>query len=172
MITFCLVVLGMVYLDSILCVVLGGSNGAPYHRVGNESENGGVRCSQRGTYIGLLHKTFKPLRLFRSFLLHALGFGFNSRVYSSLTREGVPFLSKICFVGACGQSEFGKEVPLFEVEATAVEPTFDRLYSYLFGLPADAAPENNRALPNAIFVLNLDKVCELLLTGDVKFLWF
>lgn len=83
----------------------------------------------------------------------------------------MPFLSKNYFVGACGQSEFGKEVPLFEVEATAIEPTFDRLYSYLFGLPADAAPENNRALPNAIFVLNLDKVCELLLTGDVKFLW-
>lgn len=58
------------------------------------------------------------------------------------------------------QSDFGKEVPLFEIEATAVEPTFDRLYSYLFGLPADAhsSEELNRALPNAIFILNTDKV--------------
>lgn len=61
------------------------------------------------------------------------------------------------------QSEFGKEVPCFEVEATAVEPMFDRLYSYLFGLPANAnAEENsNKALPNAIFILNLDKVCSM-----------
>lgn len=42
-----------------------------------------------------------------------------------------------------------------------MEPIFDRLYSYLFGLPATAnAEENaNKALPNAIFILNLDKVC-------------
>lgn len=61
------------------------------------------------------------------------------------------------------QSEYGKEVPCFEVEATAMESTFDRLYSYLFGLPADAGAEHdfNRALPTAIFILNLDKVCLL-----------
>ena len=56
------------------------------------------------------------------------------------------------------QSEFGREVPCFEVEATAMEPTFDRLYSYLFGLPADAENDPNKALPSAIFILNLDKV--------------
>lgn len=54
--------MGMVYLEPTLCFVVGGSNGAPYHRVGNESENGGVRFSERGTYNCLLHKTFKPLR--------------------------------------------------------------------------------------------------------------
>ncbi|XP_024397913.1 uncharacterized protein [Physcomitrium patens] len=61
--------------------------------------------------------------------------------------------------GVARESEFGKEVPCFEVEATAVEPTFNRLYSYLFGLPADASADldPNRALPNAIFILNLDK---------------
>lgn len=59
------------------------------------------------------------------------------------------------------QSEFGREVPCFEVEATTMEPTFDRLYSYLFGLPPDASADNdpNKALPTAIFILNLDKVC-------------
>ncbi len=59
------------------------------------------------------------------------------------------------------QSEFGLEVPLYEVEATSVEPTFDELYSYLFGLPPAAHSENdmNGPVPSAIFILNLDKVC-------------
>jgi hypothetical protein len=42
-----------------------------------------------------------------------------------------------------------------------VEPTFDELYSYLFGLPPAAHSENdmNGPVPSAIFILNLDKVC-------------
>lgn len=42
-----------------------------------------------------------------------------------------------------------------------MEPTFDRLYNYLFGLPADASADRdpNKAYPTAIFILNLDKVC-------------
>uniref|UniRef100_A0A7I4FQ67 DUF7906 domain-containing protein n=1 Tax=Physcomitrium patens TaxID=3218 RepID=A0A7I4FQ67_PHYPA len=66
---------------------------------------------------------------------------------------------KMVEAGVARESEYGKEVPCFEVEATAMESTFDRLYSYLFGLPADAGAEHdfNRALPTAIFILNLDK---------------
>ncbi|KAG0575716.1 hypothetical protein M758_5G026800 [Ceratodon purpureus] len=66
---------------------------------------------------------------------------------------------KLVETGLCRESEFGREVPCFEVEATAMEPTFDRLYNYLFGLPADASADNdpNKAFPTAIFILNLDK---------------
>lgn len=61
--------------------------------------------------------------------------------------------------GVARESEFGREVPCFEIEATTMEPTFDRLYSYLFGLPPDASADGdpNKALPTAIFILNLDK---------------
>ncbi|KAK6160966.1 hypothetical protein DH2020_004347 [Rehmannia glutinosa] len=33
--------------------------------------------------------------------------------------------------GTAREADFGREVPLFEVEATAVEPEFEKLYSYL-----------------------------------------
>lgn len=58
------------------------------------------------------------------------------------------------------QSDFGREVPLFEVEATAVEPVFERLYSYIFDMEDGgfSASEMDRPVPNAIFIVNFDKV--------------
>ena len=59
------------------------------------------------------------------------------------------------------QTEFGKEVPAFDVEATAVEHVFEQLYSYIFDIDGAgySASEEDRPVPNAIFVLNFDKVC-------------
>lgn len=58
------------------------------------------------------------------------------------------------------QSDFGLEVPLFEVEATTVESEFQRLYSYLFDLENKeySVEEIDRPWPNAIFIVNFDKV--------------
>lgn len=58
------------------------------------------------------------------------------------------------------QSDFGMEVPLFEAEATVVESEFQRLYSYLFDLEnkAHSSEEIDRPWPNAIFIVNFDKV--------------
>lgn len=46
------------------------------------------------------------------------------------------------------------------MEATAVEPEFQKLYSYLFDLEHEGFPveEMDRPKPNAIFVVNFDKV--------------
>ncbi|KAK0607694.1 hypothetical protein LWI29_018753 [Acer saccharum] len=62
--------------------------------------------------------------------------------------------------GNARESDFGREVPLFEVDATVVEPTFQKLYSYIFDLDNDgfSAPEMDRPVPNAIFIFNFDKV--------------
>ena len=51
-------------------------------------------------------------------------------------------------------------MPLFEVEATVVEPVFHRLYTYIFYLDevGNSAAENDRPVPNAIFIVNFDKV--------------
>lgn len=58
------------------------------------------------------------------------------------------------------QSEFGREVPLFEVEATAVEPIFQKLYSYIFDMDSvgSSVTEMDRPVPSAIFIVNFDKV--------------
>ncbi|KAJ4825238.1 hypothetical protein Tsubulata_039371 [Turnera subulata] len=57
-------------------------------------------------------------------------------------------------------TDFGREVPLFEVEATAVESVFHKLYSYIFDIdrPEFSNTENDRPIPNAIFIVNFDKV--------------
>ncbi|KAK2644328.1 hypothetical protein Ddye_019523 [Dipteronia dyeriana] len=62
--------------------------------------------------------------------------------------------------GNARESDFGREVPLFEVDATVVEPTFQRLYSYIFDMDNGgfSAPEMDRPVPNAIFIFNFDKV--------------
>lgn len=51
-------------------------------------------------------------------------------------------------------------MPLFEVEATSVEPIFHKLYSYMFDMEdlEYSAKENDRPVPNAIFIVNFDKV--------------
>lgn len=58
------------------------------------------------------------------------------------------------------QTEFGREVPLFEVEATAVEPVFQKLYSYIFDMDSvgSSVTEMDRPVPSAIFIVNFDKV--------------
>ncbi|KAI3469273.1 hypothetical protein Pfo_025936 [Paulownia fortunei] len=62
--------------------------------------------------------------------------------------------------GTAREADFGREVPLFEVEATAVEPEFEKLYSYLFDVENGGYPveEMDRPRPTAIFVVNFDKV--------------
>ncbi|KAM5568717.1 hypothetical protein ABKV19_016314 [Rosa sericea] len=62
--------------------------------------------------------------------------------------------------GNARETEFGREVPLFEVDATVVEPVFQRLYSYIFDTDNSAvsAMELDRQVPSAIFVVNFDKV--------------
>lgn len=58
------------------------------------------------------------------------------------------------------QANFGREVPLFEVEATTVEPEFQKLYSYLFDIENGgySVEGMDRPWPTAIFVVNFDKV--------------
>lgn len=62
--------------------------------------------------------------------------------------------------GNARETDFGREVPLFEVEATAVEPEFQKLYSYLFDLEnwGQSAEEMDRPWPTVIFIVNFDKV--------------
>ncbi|CAO2835101.1 unnamed protein product [Amaranthus hypochondriacus] len=62
--------------------------------------------------------------------------------------------------GTARETEFGKEVPAFDIEATTVEPVFQQLYSYIFNVDGTGypTPENDRPVPTAIFVLNFDKV--------------
>ncbi|KAJ3683034.1 hypothetical protein LUZ60_013261 [Juncus effusus] len=62
--------------------------------------------------------------------------------------------------GSTRDSEYGKEVPLFEVEATAVEHIFQKLYSFIFDVESSSfsATEMDRPVPSAIFVVNFDKV--------------
>ncbi|KAG9153135.1 hypothetical protein Leryth_012386 [Lithospermum erythrorhizon] len=62
--------------------------------------------------------------------------------------------------GTAREVDFGREVPLFEVEATAVEPEFQKLYSYLFDMEHGglSVEEMDRPWPNAIFIVNFDKV--------------
>ncbi|KAJ9181790.1 hypothetical protein P3X46_005848 [Hevea brasiliensis] len=62
--------------------------------------------------------------------------------------------------GTARETDFGREVPLFEVEAAVVEPVFHKLYSYIFDMEnmRYTAAENDRPVPNAIFIVNFDKV--------------
>jgi hypothetical protein len=61
--------------------------------------------------------------------------------------------------GTARENEYGREFPLFEVEATTVEPIFERLYSFIFDMePGYSANEMDRPVPVAIFVVNFDKV--------------
>ncbi|WJZ86743.1 hypothetical protein VitviT2T_006174 [Vitis vinifera] len=62
--------------------------------------------------------------------------------------------------GTARESDYGREVPLFEVDATAVEPVFQKLYSYIFDMDNSGynAAEMDRPVPSAIFIVNFDKV--------------
>lgn len=58
------------------------------------------------------------------------------------------------------KADFGREVPLFEVDATAMEFEFHKLYSYIFDMDTGgySAVEMDRPVPSAIFLVNFDKV--------------
>lgn len=62
--------------------------------------------------------------------------------------------------GTARETEFGREVPLFEVDAVAVEPVFQKLYSYIFDMDSGgySGAETDRPVPAAIFIVNFDKV--------------
>lgn len=62
--------------------------------------------------------------------------------------------------GTAREGDFGREVPAFDVDATVVEPEFQKLYSYLFDFENIGynAEEADRPMPTAIFIVNFDKV--------------
>ncbi|WOL15982.1 hypothetical protein Cni_G24764 [Canna indica] len=62
--------------------------------------------------------------------------------------------------GIARESEYGREFPLFEVEATLVEPMFQKLYSFIFDVDSGgySATEMDRPVPAAIFMVNFDKI--------------
>lgn len=62
--------------------------------------------------------------------------------------------------GTAREGDSGREVSAFEVDATAVEPVFQRLYSYLFDMESGrySGEETDRPVPNAVFIVNFDKV--------------
>ncbi|XP_071690812.1 uncharacterized protein [Rutidosis leptorrhynchoides] len=62
--------------------------------------------------------------------------------------------------GTAKESDFGREVPAFEIDAAAVESEFQKLYSYLFLFEniGYSAEEIDRPVPTAIFIVNFDKV--------------
>ncbi|KAK2990222.1 hypothetical protein RJ640_014674 [Escallonia rubra] len=62
--------------------------------------------------------------------------------------------------GTAREADFGREVPLFEVDAKSVEPEFEKLYSYLFDIENGgySSEEMDRPVPSAIFFVNFDKV--------------
>ncbi|XP_038722579.1 uncharacterized protein LOC120014640 [Tripterygium wilfordii] len=61
--------------------------------------------------------------------------------------------------GSARETDFGREVPAFDVEATKVEPVFQKLYSYIFDVDeVGVSTETDRPKPSAIFVVNFDKV--------------
>nr|GEW22713.1 capsid protein [Tanacetum cinerariifolium] len=62
--------------------------------------------------------------------------------------------------GTAREADFGREVPAFEIDAAAVEPEFEKLYSYLFYFEniGYSNEETDRPMPTAIFIVNFDKV--------------
>ncbi|KAK8970315.1 hypothetical protein KSP40_PGU003117 [Platanthera guangdongensis] len=62
--------------------------------------------------------------------------------------------------GTARESEYGREVSLFEIEATTVEPMFQKLYSFLFDEESGrySTEEMDRPVPSAVFITNFDKV--------------
>ncbi|XP_076894733.1 uncharacterized protein LOC143547113 [Bidens hawaiensis] len=62
--------------------------------------------------------------------------------------------------GTAREADYGREVPAFDVDASVVEPEFQKLYSYLFDYENMRynADEADRPMPTAIFIVNFDKV--------------
>lgn len=62
--------------------------------------------------------------------------------------------------GTARESDYGKEVPLFEVDAKSMEPVFQKLYSYIFDMENGgySTAEMDKPVPSAVFIVNFDKV--------------
>ncbi|KAJ4912377.1 hypothetical protein Rs2_06998 [Raphanus sativus] len=62
--------------------------------------------------------------------------------------------------GTALETDFGRQLPAYDVEATKVESAFNRLYSYIFDteVGAGSAGTADKPIPSAIFVVNFDKV--------------
>lgn len=62
--------------------------------------------------------------------------------------------------GTARESEYGRELSLFEIEATLVEPMFQKLYSFLFDEDNSkySTEEMDRPVPSAVFITNFDKI--------------
>ncbi|XP_020575814.1 uncharacterized protein LOC110021592 [Phalaenopsis equestris] len=61
--------------------------------------------------------------------------------------------------GTARENEYGRELSLFEIEATIVEPMFQKLYSFLFDDEGGRSNEEmDRPVPTAVFITNFDKV--------------
>lgn len=61
--------------------------------------------------------------------------------------------------GTARENEYGREVSLFEIEATIVEPMFQKLYSFLFDEESGRFTEEmDRPVPTAVFITNFDKI--------------
>lgn len=90
---------------------------------------------------------------------HDLHYNVIPFVYPQLLELEQVVRSAMAPSGSAREAEYGKEVPLFEVEAKAIEPTLQKWYNYLFGIEdgSHTAPDNGPA-QNAIFILNFDKV--------------
>ncbi|XP_076960027.1 uncharacterized protein LOC143636270 [Bidens hawaiensis] len=60
--------------------------------------------------------------------------------------------------GTAREADYGREVPAFDVDASVVEPEFQKLYSYLFDYENMGHNADDRPMPTAIFIVNFDKV--------------
>lgn len=60
---------------------------------------------------------------------------------------------------------------MFEVDATAVEPVFQKLYTYIFDVDNSGfnAAEMDRPVPSAIFIVNFDKVYSVILHNSLMY---
>ncbi|KAJ7566050.1 hypothetical protein O6H91_02G086100 [Diphasiastrum complanatum] len=131
------------------------------------NEDGGYRYHLDAKKFGeVLKKTFPTHR--PSCLETAQQLHFEHKIFYNVIPVGQPELialekdlrNAMKRAEMARKSEFGQEVPLYEIEATSVEPSFQKLYTFLFGFGADTnlATEMNSPVPNAIFILNFDKV--------------
>ncbi|KAL2629904.1 hypothetical protein R1flu_014590 [Riccia fluitans] len=132
------------------------------------SGDGGYRYNMRAAELGdFMKRTFpthKP-----ACLESGLPLDIEHDLYYNVIPVGVPELISLemeikrnmVLAGTARENEWGREIPRYEVEATVVENSMlDPLYTYLFGYEASkhSSAELNKPVPNAIFVLNFDKV--------------
>ncbi|KAI5081905.1 hypothetical protein GOP47_0001648 [Adiantum capillus-veneris] len=131
------------------------------------SGDGGYRYTLDGHKLGSILKEVFPTHR-PTCLETAQQLDIEHNLYYNVVPVGQPELlafeqtikAAMVHSGKTREKEHGKEVPLYEVEVTHVETIFNTLYSYLFGYEAGttSAADMNKPVPNAIFILNFDKV--------------